>query len=318
MYPQSSIVILNNSLIYCGMRGDLTLMRKYPKPKIIEIVYFSGTGGTKRAADAFVNEFAKQGISVHCHEIHAKKHYEPQTHDLLLVLYPVYAMNAPKPVYEFINHLPKVDKKLAVVISISGGGEVIPNTASRLHSIKCLRRKEYRIAYEHMLIMPANFIVATPKELSLMLLKVLPDKIAQITRDLLCGVVRRTEPYLVDRVISVLAEAQKEGSKLYGRGIKANSSCNGCGLCAKSCPTGNINLSDGVPVYDYHCCMCLRCIYSCPKDALQPRLGRKFLLKEGFSLKELEKELPAFQPIDLLTYPYPSGFLGLKKYFLEG
>ncbi len=291
-------------------------LRKYPRPKKVEIVYFSGTGGTKRAADSFISEFTKQGISVHCHEIHARNPYKLQEYDLLLILYPVYAMNAPRPVYDFINKLPIADKKLAAVISVSGGGEVIPNTASRLHCIQHLKKRGYRIAYEQMLIMPANCIIPTPKELSLMLLKVLPDKVNRIVTDLLSGVVRRTEPYLIDRIISVFAEAQKEGSKLYGKNIRTSLACNGCGLCARGCPTSNIKLQGGKPVYASRCCLCLRCIYSCPRKALKPAFVRRFILKGGFSLKELEKELPAFQPIDVIHYPYDTGFAGLKEYFL--
>jgi ferredoxin/flavodoxin len=292
-------------------------MRRYPKPKQIEIIYFSGTGGTKKAADTLVREFVKQGISVHCSEIHAKKPYQPQAHDLLVVLYPVYAMNAPRPVYELIAQLPMAERRLAAVISVSGGGEVIPNTASRLHCIEHLKKRGYRIAYEQMLIMPANCITRTPKELSLMLLKVLPDKVEKIVADLLSGVVRRTEPYLFDRVISRLTEVQKEGSKLYGKKIKVGSACNGCGLCAEACPTGNIRLQNDLPVYSDRCCLCLRCIYNCPTKALQPGIGRRFILKGGFSLNELEKELPDFQPIDVNTYEYSAGFAGLKKYFLK-
>ena len=293
-------------------------MRKYPRPKKIEIVYFSGTGGTRKAAHAFAFAFANRGISVGCNEIHAKRPYRPQEHDMLLLLYPVYAMNAPRPVYEFIDRLPMADRKLAVVISVSGGGEVVPNTASRLHSIKHLKNRGYRIAYEQMLIMPANFLVSTPKELSLTLLKVLPDKVEKIVKDLLAGVVRRTEPYLIDRIISMFAELQKEGSKLYGRCIRASSACTGCGLCAKKCPTGNIKLQSGIPAFDFHCCLCLRCIYSCPSMALKPCIGSRFILKDGFSLKELEKGLSDYDPIDVSTYPYGAGFAGLKKYFIEG
>lgn len=292
-------------------------MRKYPKPEKLEIIYFTGTGGTKRAAEAFVNEFAKRGLSVSCHELHTQKPYKPQSHDMLLILYPVYAMNAPRPVYEYIDLLPRADRKLAVVISVSGGGEIIPNTASRLHCINHLKKKGYRIAYEQMLIMPANCILPTPKELSLMLLKVLPGKTAKIVDDLLSGVVRRTKPYLFDRIVSNLAEVQKQGSKLYGKNIRVGSSCNGCGLCADSCPTGNIKLIESTPIYSHRCCLCLRCIYQCPKKALQPRFGRKFILDGGFSLKELEKELPGFEPMDVKNYSYGAGFGGLKKYFLE-
>jgi ferredoxin/flavodoxin len=296
----------------------LTELRKYPRPKKIEIIYFSGTGGTKRAADTFVKEFIKQGISVHCHEIHAKNPYKIRDNDLLLILYPVYAMNAPRPVYEFIDKLPIADRKLAAVISVSGGGEVIPNTASRLHCIQHLKKRGYRIPYEHMLIMPANCIIPTPKELSLMLLKILPDKVDRIVTDLLSGVVRRTDPYLIDRIISIFTEVQKKGSKLYGRNIRVGADCNGCGLCARECPTGNIRLQDGKPVYAYRCCLCLRCIYHCPLRVLKPAIAQSFILKGGFSLKELEKELPEFQPIDVVNYPYETGFAGLKDYFLNG
>jgi ferredoxin/flavodoxin len=293
------------------------VMRRYQRLKKIEIVYFSGTGGTKRVAATFVSELEKRGISVHSHEIHARNPYEPQAYDMLLVLYPVYAMNAPRPVYEFIDKLPMVERELAAVVSVSGGGEVIPNTASRLHCISQLKKKGYRVAYETMLIMPANCITPTPKELSLMLLKVLPSKVEKIVSDLLGGIVKRTEPVLVDRVISFFCETQKEGSKLYGKIIKADANCNGCGLCARACPMGNIKIRNSVPVYDNRCCLCLRCIYDCPKKALQPKLVRRFVFKDGYSLKELEKELPNYQPIDVNTYPFNIAFAGLKKYFLE-
>ena len=150
-----------------------------------------------------------------------------------------------------------------------------------------------------------------------MLLKVQPDKVSRIVTDLLSGVVRRTEPYLIDRIISVFTEAQKEGSKLYGKNIRASSACNGCGLCAKACTTGNIKLQGSKPIFAYRCCLCLRCIYSCPMKALEPAIARRFILKNGFSLKELEKELPDFKPIDVNNHQYGTGFAGLKDYFLD-
>ena len=114
-------------------------MDTYNKLNEVDIVYFSGTGGTKRIAEQFAITFAKHGVKVKCHEICYKNIYKYQKSDMLIMLYPVYALNAPKPIYNFIKNLPSVKQTPSTVISVSGGGEITPNKASRLH---CIRRLE--------------------------------------------------------------------------------------------------------------------------------------------------------------------------------
>lgn len=290
------------------------VMENRHKPKNIGIIYFSGTGGTKRAAGALTKSLLEQGSSVHCYEINKRTPYRHQRPDLLLLLYPVYAMNAPGPVYEFIKRLPPARNKAAAVISVSGGGEVIPNTACRFFSIRLLQKKGYRVVYENMLVMPSNFIAATPRELSLQLLAALPSKTQKIAAELLTGVIRRSTPHPIDKIISFLALAEQAGAKIIGHRIKAEQSCNGCGLCAKKCPVGNIRLLQGKPVFRYRCTLCLKCIYDCPKQALHSALIRRYLIKGGYSLRELEKELPDYRPVGIETYPFSAAFMGLKKY----
>ena len=46
--------------------------------------------------------------------------------------------------------------------------------------------------------------------------------------------------------------------------------CIGCGLCAKRCPAKAIEMHDRRPVWvAKQCYMCLRCLHSCPKFAIQ-------------------------------------------------
>lgn len=49
----------------------------------------------------------------------------------------------------------------------------------------------------------------------------------------------------------------------------ADEKCNGCGLCAKVCPVGNIALQNGRPAWQHHCEQCMACLQWCPQVAIQ-------------------------------------------------
>ena len=219
-------------------------MSKYIKPSSVKIVYFSGTGGTRRVADGFATAFEDRKIVVNKYELKKFKVIDAGNEDMLIVIFPVHAFNAPKPIYEYIKSLVAVEGIPAVVISISGGGEITPNTASRTHCIKKLEIKGYDVVYEEMLIMPSNFAVPTPDGLSIRLLEILPQKIDKIVSDLISTVRHRTKPNLLNKFMSSLGEAEKSSfaSRWFAKQIKVNENCTGCGICANSCPRMNIKM----------------------------------------------------------------------------
>lgn len=63
--------------------------------------------------------------------------------------------------------------------------------------------------------------------------------------------------------------------KLFGKyAIKkisfyALDSCVGCGHCATVCPTGNITMKEGRPVWGKDCVQCVACIHRCPHRAIE-------------------------------------------------
>ena len=52
--------------------------------------------------------------------------------------------------------------------------------------------------------------------------------------------------------------------------FKNTKTCSSCGLCAKQCPTKDIAMIAGNPVWqNKNCTGCLRCYHNCPKRAIE-------------------------------------------------
>ncbi len=54
--------------------------------------------------------------------------------------------------------------------------------------------------------------------------------------------------------------------------------CDGCAICSRICPVGNIKMVVGQPVWQHHCERCMACLQWCPKEAIEfdhDSIGRK-------------------------------------------
>lgn len=293
----------------------------YEKPKKAQIVYFSGTGGTKMAAAALGDALAEREISCELFSPSSKSAFVAESGALLIVMFPVYAFNAPVIIDDFLLGLPFCADGVAAVIAVSGGGEVSPNTASRCRTKRLLKKKGFRTVYEAGLVMPSNLIIEYPETISLLLLRILPEKAARIAADLSSGTVKGMKIHVIDRLWARLGALEKCGSPSFGKRIKVSGACKGCGLCAAKCPRGNIVLENGKPVFQDRCIMCLGCIYRCPRKALKPGI-LKFFVFDDFDIDSLQKKLdadfwesPDREKIKDLTKGYLMS--GVRKYLLE-
>lgn len=284
--------------------------------KRIRIVYFSGTGGTERAAKCFMSTFEEKGHKVTLHKIKEAPTSFERDNVILLLLYPVLAANAPRKVHEWIENLESISDIKAAVVSVSGGGEISPNTASRVSIIKKLTKKGFTVTYENMLIMPSNFLSSAGAPLSRLLLEVLPEKVKAAVSCIESGEIRRTDPLLLDRLISGIAKLEHHGARVFGKRIAVGDACSSCSLCAENCPVGNITMTSGKPVFGNNCNLCMGCIYGCPCKALEPQMGKFAVLKEGFDLAALEKtQVPENADIETLAKGY--AWKGVREYLLD-
>ena len=138
--------------------------------KKILVVYFSGTGGTRKAAETVAAAFSAQSCDVHLFsldDLASPEKFDAMTvflasADALVLLYAVHALDAPEPVYSWIARLgERLVRETgheipAMVLSVSGGGEAWPNTTCRQACIASLEKKGFRVDYEDMLVMPVT------------------------------------------------------------------------------------------------------------------------------------------------------------------
>lgn len=285
--------------------------------KSVNLVYFTGTGGTARVADAFEHSFSNRSVSVHKTELTCL--VEPVVlGDILVLLFPVYAFNAPKPIDEWLEKIQPADGRPAVVVSVSGGGDISPNTACRVATIKGLEKKGYDVIYEKMLVMPSNFMIGFDESLSAMVLHATPVVVDKVVVDILAGVQFRTMPYGIDRIASKLGCFEKFGGKYFGRQLKITDDCVDCGWCTKLCPRDNIKKIDGKYIFGDNCVICLRCVYGCPQNAIEAGLGKFMVLPDGFNLTKIENRMD-----HLTVYPRISqatnhaSLRGVREYLIE-
>jgi ferredoxin len=289
--------------------------------KTIKIVFFSGTGGVKRIADAFRQELLNRGLGVSLKDLdysqlnkrNSQSDESTTSEDLVILLFPVHAFDAPDPIYKWIQDTHMENTKVAV-ISVSGGGEAWPNTGGRNNCCKALEQKGFNIVYERMMCMPSNWVSPINDHVAMWLIRVIPKKVNRILDDLLTGKTRRTK-LKMGLLRSYITKMEKSNSNQFASKLIIDRTCTGCGLCAGHCPVNNIEIKDRKPLFNDRCIMCFRCIYDCPSNAIKS--NNFMVLKNGYSLLEVEKRMQGveLEPIEKCC----KGFLwgAVKNYLLD-
>ncbi|MGL1890887.1 MAG: EFR1 family ferrodoxin [Spirochaetaceae bacterium] len=283
---------------------------------IVKIAYFSGTGCTQFVAESFKNEVEARNNSVLMIKI-GKDISNNKEYDLLILCYVVHAFNAPKPVLDWVNKNKALDNVPTAIISVSGGGEVSPNLACRLLLKKKLTKSNYSVFYEKMIVMPSNWIVSTKPKLVNKLFDILPYKISYYVNDILNKKISLYSPGIGNRFISMVGKLEHYGAVQFGKKIKVNEFCNGCGLCEKKCPVGNIVLQNNKPLFKDNCSLCLQCIYCCPGKALVPGIAKFVIIKEGFNFPGLLNNRKKNVLLDIKKETKGYLWLGVRRYLLD-
>ncbi len=246
--------------------------------------YFSGTGNTRWACEALLQQLAENGHMTSLFSIRKDTERPDLTDcDCLLIGYPVHGFNAPTPVLKFLKSLRKTQKKTPCYLVRTSGEPLKLNNASGITPKRILKRRGYTVYGEFHYVLPYNIIfrhsdgMAARMKLGLELrLPADAQKIALMQRFQV-----KRGPFC--RLVSFVCRVEHTAMPLIGRHFKATETCVGCGKCESVCPQKNIHICDGKPVFGKACVGCMGCVFSCPKDAIHPALFEGWKVNGAYS-----------------------------------
>lgn len=284
----------------------------------ILIYYFSGTGNTARVTDMIASEFEKSGTKVRKLSIE-----DPQALDLDLskytkigLGYPVHAFNAPEFVFDFVEKLYILDEKPCFVYKTSG--DPLMNGGSTHLIREALRNQGLNVFYERLFIMPANVAIEFEPSLIKQLVLLAKRTAKLVADEILSGTERLQKNGWFNRVSSkIFSKLETSGVKWLGKRFKILQSCTFCGLCEKICPTKNIEIQDDKITHSDKCMLCMRCVYTCPEDAIKIKYADFFRIKKmDFSQQAFDNFLhdPEIKP-DFLNSKTRGIFKHYYKFF---
>lgn len=246
------------------------------------ILYFSGTGNTEKICK-LIERSISDITEAKVFSIEETKPSDLPEHDVLIIAFPVYALDCPVILRDYIHSLPEVRDRWVYVVCTHAGA---PGNAVR-RVYKSLARKGYKLLgfFEIPMIDPLMVFLLrkgstvariVEKFYSFHLSKVegkidrLKDSIFKISRP-------TTGPYRVRlplRIFSsilrvALGWLYEVGRKRMWKYFWVDEKCVSCGLCLSICPLGNIYYSEGKIMFGNNCMMCLRCLHKCPSEAIQ-------------------------------------------------
>ena len=232
------------------------------------IVYFSGTGNSRWCAeyladlldddilDAF--QYIRHGIAA---DFISGKPW--------VFVSPTYAWRLPRIFRDFIRSGSFMGSEEAYFVMTCGDG--IGNAEKTNRALCAEKGLRHRGTVE--VVMPENYIALfdVPSE----------EKCAQLVKnagdllDLTAGMIAgggtatagRITP--VDRLKSGPVNPLFYAVTVKDKKFRVGESCISCGKCEENCPTGNIELKAGKPVWNGKCTHCMACICGCPVSAIE-------------------------------------------------
>jgi ferredoxin len=234
----------------------------------MKIYYFTGTGNSLVVAKDISNEIQGDIVSIPSVMGMDKIIFEDKE---LVIVFPVYMWGIPLIVKRFIEKIEDIKEKKIYGVATYGG-----KAGGTINSLgKFIKRNNGLLSGGFTVCMPGNYTPMYGAISESKQKKMFDDwskkakKIASYIKDGNTGIYENGNLFMnfifSNIVYNLLASKIPKMDKQFW----VDDNCNKCGICQKVCPTGNISIQDGKPIWHNKCEQCLACLQWCQKTAIQ-------------------------------------------------
>ena len=262
----------------------------------ILLVYYTGTYNTRFLTDRIAERFAALGCSVCKTEIARNTPVADLSgYDYVGLGYPVSAFNAPHPFMKYFKKL-KFGSGQKYFIYKNSGETLGLNNASSRKILRKAKKENATFCGEYHFVMPYNIHFEFDREFIKQILEK-DEKLMDIMfYNLSAGIAPVVKSNFFYNLCAFFIGIQAIGGAVNSLFYKTNGKCNGCGLCAKNCPNGNIRIKNKKAVFSRSCDMCMRCSFYCPQKAIKIGFLQGWQVNRYYDLFKLRKDGAPSEP----------------------
>lgn len=230
------------------------------------ILYFTGTGNSKYVADAIADRIGDSVLSLNEMIKYGKPAmFESETP--FVVVAPIYAWRLPAIVHDFLSKAEFSGNSKVYVV-----GTMASETG---HTDRYCKRLVEEMGLEYMgfsgIAMPNNYVIADRMPSAEQVREQLQSALPKI--QVLSSKIQSGEN--IEKNDKTPLAGLKSGmiNRLFvkfasSKNFVVSEKCSSCKKCEKQCPTNNIRMDGGKPVFGKHCINCYACIHHCPTAAI--------------------------------------------------
>jgi ferredoxin len=235
------------------------------------IYYYTGTGNSLWTARTIAAEIGNADL-VPMHAV--KEGAAGPDHDAIGLVFPVHMWGVPSLALEFLKKLEKDPSRYYFAFAVNAGQ--VSRTLVQLQEL--LRSQGLTLSAGYDIVLPSNYIPwggPGPAEKLEAMHREAREKLKRVA-----PVIAKREAGPIEKgplwqriIFTALYKWTYKMVPGMDKDFWTDNKCNGCEICGRVCPVGNIAFEAGKPSWKHRCEQCLACIQWCPQEAIQ--FGKK-------------------------------------------
>ncbi|MFH1350042.1 MAG: EFR1 family ferrodoxin [Pseudomonadota bacterium] len=190
--------------------------------------------------------------------------------DRVGIIFPVHIWGLPARVIRFINHLKTKPEAYFFAVAVNAGQPA----ATLLQLQKLMSTRKLSLSLGYSIVLLSNYIPwggPGPIETQQRLFRNAQGKVKAIAQAVLAGERKKVDrgPLWQNIAFSWFYKMSFRHVRKMDKKFWGDDKCNGCEICFKVCPAGNIEIKNEKPSWLHRCEQCLACIQWCPQEAIQ-------------------------------------------------